>query len=49
MIYSISAYHRTNKYSIIDRGANGGVSGDYVRIININPDSKVDVRGIDNH
>jgi len=35
--------------SLVDRGANGGVAGDDVRIINKSPDRCVDIQGIDNH
>jgi len=34
--------------SLVDRGANGGIAGDDVRIIE-KSDWTVDVRGIDNH
>ena len=47
--YSISSTNRFHKKSLIDRGANGGVAGDDVRIISYHPNKKVDVMGIDNH
>ena len=39
---------RSNKNSLIDRGANGGVAGSNVRTISIN-DRSVSITGIDNH
>ena len=33
----------------MDSGANGGVTGNDVRVIAKHPDSTVDVRGIDDH
>ena len=33
----------------MDRGANGGVSGSDVRVIETHPNRKVYIRGIDNH
>jgi len=48
-IYSVSSTHRTTASgSLVDRGANGGITGDDVRIINKTMRT-VDVRGIDNH
>jgi hypothetical protein len=35
--------------ALIDRGSNGGVAGDDVRVIRIDPHRTVDVQGIDNH
>ena len=33
----------------MDRGANGGVAGSDVRVIETHPDNMVGIRGIDNH
>ena len=46
--YSVSAHKSSMRGSLVDRGANGGVAGDDVRIIN-KTNRFVDVRGIDNH
>jgi hypothetical protein len=35
--------------ALIDRGSNGGVAGDDVQVIRIDPHRTVDVEGIDNH
>lgn len=35
--------------SLVDRGANGEVAGNDVRIIEKHPDKTVKIRGIDNH
>ena len=48
-VYHILNYQSTAyKGSLIDRGANGGVAGDDVRIIS-KSDRCVDITGIDNH
>ena len=47
--YSLSITNRIHKNSLIDRCANGGVTGDDVRIISCHPNKKVDVIGVDNH
>ena len=48
-IYSVSFSHRTTMAaSLIDRGANGGIAGDDVRVIDKTM-WMVDVRGINNH
>jgi hypothetical protein len=47
--YSISSSHITgNKGALVDRGANGGIAGSDVRVINKTGKS-VDIQGIDNH
>jgi hypothetical protein len=47
--YTVSSTHRTTASgSLIDRGTNGGIAGDDVRIIERTL-CTVDVRGIDNH
>ncbi|GAX29003.1 hypothetical protein FisN_7Hu406 [Fistulifera solaris] len=38
-----------SKKSLIDRGANGGVAGEDMRLIRTVPDRFVDIQGIDNH
>ena len=35
--------------SLVDRGSNGGIGGDDVRVIAFHPHRKIDVQGIDNH
>jgi len=47
-LYSVSAHKSNRSGSLADRGANGGVAGDDVRIIN-KTGRHVDVRGIDDH
>jgi hypothetical protein len=46
--YSISAHRSSKSGALVDRGANGGVAGDDVRII-FKTGRHVDVRGIDDH
>ena len=46
--YSVSKHASTMNASLVDRGANGGIAGDDVRIIDRTHRS-VDVCGIDNH
>ena len=41
--------HRTRKGDLVDRGANGGVQGDSLRVINVIPNLHVDLSGLDNH
>jgi len=49
-IYSVSeSDRRSGDYSLVDRGANGGLAGVDVRVIDRMPHSKVNVRGIQNH
>ena len=40
---------RFSQYSLVDEGANGGVAGSDMRVIETYTDRKVDIRGIDNH
>ena len=47
--YFLSKHDRTHSQSLIDRGANGGVAGEDVRVINKASDRKICIRGIDNH
>ena len=48
-IYAISSCHAAGiKSSLVDRGANGGIAGDDVRIIS-KTGKTVDIQGIDNH
>ena len=47
--YSISALKSKPTGSLLNRGANGGIAGNDVRIINCIPGRNVDVKGIDNH
>ena len=46
--YSVSKHASTMNASLVDRGANGGIAGEDVRLIDRTHGS-VDVRGIDNH
>jgi hypothetical protein len=47
--YYVSKYHTTNcAMSLVDRGANGGVAGNDVRVI-FKTNRTVDIRDIDNH
>jgi len=49
--YAVSSHSRANKcYSLIDRGANGGIQGDDMCVVNIaQPERCIDVTGIDDH
>ena len=47
--YNVSKTSRSAHYSLVDIGANGGVAGNDVRIIEKHPDKTVNIRGIDNH
>ena len=49
IIYRTSRHDAVHHHSLADRGANGGVGGEDIRVICMNPDRKVDVRGIYNH
>ena len=49
ILYSVSLSNQKSLQSLIDRGANGGIAGNDVRIINRSPHCKVNIRGIDNH
>ena len=40
---------RYSQNSLVDRRANGKVEGRDVRVIETNPDRKVDIRGVENH
>ena len=46
--YVVSAHRSENQYSLVDRGSNGGVAGNDVRVVS-KSSRKVDIRGIDNH
>ena len=48
ILYSVSSHKSQKAGSLVDRGANGGIAGEDVRIIE-KSDRTVDVRGIDNH
>ena len=49
IIYSITKVKTRKHLTLIDRGANGGIAGDDVRVITRVPARFVDVQGIDNH
>ena len=46
--YRASSTHQVRTGALVDRGANGGIAGDDVRVIN-RTGRQVDVQGIDNH
>jgi len=48
ILYSVSSHKSCKPGLLVDRGANGGIAGDDVCIIE-KSDQTVDVRGIDNH
>ncbi len=48
IIYHVSKHTSRPTYSLVDRGANGGIAGDDVRVMHKTARS-VDVQGIDNH
>eukprot|EP00984_Skeletonema_dohrnii_P035619 scaffold35616_cov172-Skeletonema_dohrnii-CCMP3373.AAC.1 len=49
--YQVTRSMMSTINGMIDRGANGGVSGDprFLKTISINPDDQIDIVGIDNH
>ena len=47
-VYNISNHKTSSKQSLVDRGANGGVAGNDVRVIH-RMSRQVDIQGIDNH
>lgn len=48
--YRVSNHTRSTTHALVDRGANGGVAGNDVRVIARNPDTHmVNIQGIDNH
>ena len=49
MTYYVTKSSRSSQHSLVDRGANGGVAGSDVRVIETHSDRKVDIHGIDNH
>ncbi len=48
ILYSVSSHKSQRVGSLVDRGANGGIAGDDIHIIE-KSDQTVDVRGIDNY
>src|SRR5688572_9177320 len=46
--YSVLTYSATRRGALVDRGANGGIAGEDVRII-AKTGRQVDIQGIDNH
>jgi hypothetical protein len=48
IVYSVMNYTTSHTKSLVDRGANGGIAGNDVRIIDKSPRT-VNVQGIDNH
>ena len=49
VIYCLCKVSHSYVYSLINRGANGGVAGNDFRVIAAYPDRTVDIRGVDNH
>ena len=49
IVYYLSKVSHSFEYSLVDRGSNGVVAGNYVRVIFKYPGRTVDVCGIDNH
>jgi len=47
-MYNVSRHQNVRKGSLIDCGANGGIAGEDVRVIN-KTGRQVDIQGIDNH
>ena len=47
--YSVSTHQRKFGESLVDRGANGGLAGEDMRVIMSSPHRMVHVEGIDNH
>ena len=47
--YSVSKHQRHFGESLVDRGANGGLAGEDMRVIATSPHRSVHVEGIDNH
>ena len=45
----MSTHNCTHYQFLVERGANGGVYGEYVTIINTSPNRHVNIRVIDNH
>ena len=48
MLYCVSNHTRDSPSSLVDRGANGGIAGNDLRVIT-RSSRRVDVQGIDNH
>jgi hypothetical protein len=48
IVYQASAHRSTRRGALVDRGANGGIAGEDVRITS-KTGKFVDVQGIDNH
>ena len=49
MIYCVTTSSFSSMYSLVGRGANDGIAGRDVRVIETHTDHKVDIRGVDNH
>ena len=49
IVYNVYASSHGNTSSLVDRGSNGGVGGQDVRVIHFHPHQKVDIQGLDNH
>ena len=47
--YFLSKHDRTHAQSLVNRGANGEVAGEDIRVICKYPDRKICIRGINNH
>ena len=49
MTYCATKSSRSSQYLLAHRGSNGGIAGSDASVIETHPDSKVDIRSIDNH
>ena len=50
LIYRVSEHRRRDTGALVDRGANGGVAGANVRVMQLYSDGRtVDIQGVDNH
>lgn len=47
--YQLSQTNRSSLYCLVNRGANGGVTGNDVRAIEKHPDKTCTIKGADNH
>ena len=51
-LYTVSEHKHTHNASLVDRGANGGIAGNDVRLVpdfSMSPHKTVNIMGIDNH
>eukprot|EP00977_Amphora_coffeiformis_P024848 scaffold17338_cov107-Amphora_coffeaeformis.AAC.1 len=48
IVYKVSSSRTKSTTALVDRGANGGIAGQDVKVI-ATTDRRVDIQGIDNH